>query len=63
MIRTRVVWLCVGLLLGALWSSPVSAQVAVRLFATLSGDLTTGTSTPVLCTASGSGCTLQVNVR
>lgn len=59
----RVVWLCVGLILGSLLSTPLSAQSAARLFATLSGDLLTGFSTPVLCTANGAGCTLQVNVK
>lgn len=59
----RVTWLCIGLLLGSLLSSPVAAQGATRLFATLTGDLTTGVSTPVLCTANSTGCTLQVNVQ
>lgn len=49
-----------GVVLGSLLSSPVAAQAARRLFATLPGDLTTGTSTPLLCTANGSGCYLQV---
>jgi len=41
-------------------SSRVVAQQATRLFATLSADLASGTSTPVTCTASGSGCFLDV---
>lgn len=40
----------------------VSAQTATRMFATLSTDLTTGTSTPVTCTQSGTGCFLDVTI-
>lgn len=58
-----IVWLCVGVILGSLLSSPVAAQAANRIFATLSTDLTTGTSTPILCTANGTGCFLQVQAH
>jgi hypothetical protein len=45
-----------------LLSSGLGAQQATRLFATLSGGIATGVSTPVLCTASGSGCLLDVTI-
>ena len=57
---TRLIWLLLGVILGSLLSSPVGAQAATRLFATLSSDLQTGGSTPVTCTAAGAGCYLHV---
>lgn len=51
--------LTIGFILGMLWE-PVRAQVAERLFATLSTNLTTGTPTPLVCTAAGAGCYLVV---
>lgn len=63
--RERLVWLCVGVIVGSLLSSPVSAQAAVRMFATLTGDLATGKPTVLLCTpnATGNGCYLNVQVH
>lgn len=61
--KARLIWLGVGVILGSLLTSPVSAQGATRLFATLTGDLTTGISTPVLCTANGTGCFVQVQAH
>lgn len=58
-----IVWLCVGIIIGSLLSSPVSAQAAQRVFASLSSQLTTGQSTPVLCTANGNGCFLNVQTH
>lgn len=40
----------------------LSAQAAQRLFATLSANIPMGVSTPLTCTASGSGCLLDVTV-
>lgn len=60
---TRTVYLLLGILLGSLLTGPVSAQTAIRLWATLSGDLPSGASTPLLCTANGAGCYLQVQVH
>jgi hypothetical protein len=59
----RTVYLLIGIILGSLLSTPVAAQTAIRLWATLSGDLAAGTGTPLLCTASGDGCVLQVRVQ
>lgn len=39
-----------------------AGQVATRLFATLTTNLTTGISTPVTCTASSTGCLLDVTI-
>lgn len=58
--RQRIVWYLIGVICGSLLSTPVAAQAAIRVWATLSTDLTTGVSTPVLCTASGTGCYLNV---
>lgn len=60
---TRVTWLLVGILVGALLSSPVSAQAAQRMFASLTSQLASGRSTPILCTANGTGCYLQVQAH
>ena len=51
----------VGLTAGTV-ASVVHAQAASRLFASLSSQLTTGQSTPVTCTANGSGCFLDVQI-
>lgn len=61
--ESRLIWLCLGVIVGSLCTSPVSAQAARRMFATLSSDLTIGKSTPVLCTANGTGCYLSVQVH
>lgn len=61
--RERASWLLAGIILGSLLSAPLSAQSARRVYATLTGDLTTGTGTPILCTANGSGCVLSVFLR
>lgn len=50
-----------GLTAGTI-ASVVHAQSAARLFATLSANLAGGVSTPVTCTASGSGCFLDVAI-
>lgn len=42
------------------WS--VGAQQATRLFGTKTADLASGTSTPITCTQSGSGCFLDVTI-
>lgn len=60
--RTIIVFLA-GLILGSLLQQPTSAQTAARLWATLSTDLTSGTSTALLCTANGTGCYLQVQAH
>lgn len=61
---TRAVSLIlVGVILGALLSTPVSAQMAIRLWATLSTNLTSGTSTPLICTANGAGCMLNIQLH
>jgi hypothetical protein len=62
-VRSRIVWLCIGLILGSLLTSPVSAQAANRMFASLTTDLAGGVSRPVLCTANGSGCYVQVQTH
>lgn len=61
--QQRLVWLAIGVIVGSLLSSPVSAQVATRVFASLTADLPIGRSTPVLCTANGNGCFLSVQVH
>ena len=53
--------LLVALTIGVV-ASVVSGQTATRMFATLPGNLTTGVSTPVTCTQSGSGCYLDVSI-
>lgn len=52
-----------GLILGSLLQQPTSAQTAARLWATLSTNLASGQSTPILCTANGTGCYLQVQAH
>ena len=59
----RLTWLVIGFLLGALWSPPLVAQSGQRLFATLSANLSSGASTPVVCAAAGAGCVLLVQVH
>lgn len=62
-VRGRASLVLLGMILGSLLSAPVSAQAARRVYATLLSDMATGTSTPLLCTANGSGCVLSVFLR
>lgn len=64
--RTRLESALVGVLAavaaGLLMLSPLGAQTATRMFATKSADLASGQGTPITCTASGTGCYLDVTI-
>lgn len=60
--RQRLTLACLlALAVGAVLTN-VGAQSNSRLFASLVSQLTTGGSTPITCTQSGSGCYLDVSI-